>query len=620
MVDGRYIYMSDLAELDGCVLINPVVVPCGLQVIATPLHQEAWSRELRLLPDRKYARYIERGLESGFCIGYDYGASHCKSARRNMLSATQHPEPIERYISAEVEAGRILGPLPAGTEGVHVSRFGVIPKPHQPGKWRLITDGIEPRLCSLSYASTDDAVRTVQRLGRGTVLAKFDLEAAYRLIPVHPQDRLLLGMRWKGDLYVDRSLPFGLRSAPKILRHWLMPCCGQHGVREAIHYLDDFLVFGPPHSEVCGGALHSSLRLCEQLGVRVAPHKLEGPGTAITFLGILIDTDRGILQLPPEKLSRLKLLVSSWKGRKCCCKRELLSLIGQLQHACKVVRAGRTFLRRMIDLSSVASELHHRIRLNGAFRSDLQWWDTFMEGWNGLSLFGSIIPGPPVAVVTSDALGHWGCGAFTSSGHWFQLQWPRSWEPVHITVKELLPVVMACALWGMAWQGQAVRCHCDNEAVVAILKSGTSKNPLVMHLMRCLFLFSAHYQLYLDPVHLPGKVNVAADNLSRDNLPVSAAGTHSTPQPHPPPSRADAGVGASEARLDGSQLEGHAAFYFVQGLANSRLKTYQSGHSLTLSLSLCLKLFCVVLSHIWRMKASSTGPLRPTSLGCGSIK
>ena len=456
MVGGRYIYMSDLAELDGCVPINPVVVPCGLQVIATPLHREAWSRELRLLPDQEYARYIERGLESGFRIGYDYGASHCTSARRNMLSATQHPQPIERYIFAEVGAGRILGPLPAGMEGVHVSRFGVILKLHQPGKWRLITDllsprgasvndGIEPRLCSLSYASTDDAVRTVRRLGRGAVLAKFDLEAVYRLIPVHPQDRLLLGMRWKGDLYVDGSLPFGLWSAPKIFTSladallWIM---GQHGGREAIHYLDDFLVFGPPHSEGCGGVLHSSLRLCEQLGVWVAPHKLEGPGTAITFLGILIDMERGIFQLPPEKLSCLKLLVSSWKGRKCCCKRELLSLIGQLQQACKVVRAGRTFLRRMIDLSSVVSELHHRICLNGAFRSDLQWWDTFMEGWNGLSLFGSIIPGPPVAVVTSDASGHWGCGAFTSSGDWFQFQWPRSWEPVHITVKELLPVVI----------------------------------------------------------------------------------------------------------------------------------------------------------------------------------
>ena len=77
-----------------------------------------------------------------------------------MLSVVQHPQPIETYISKEVAAGRIIGPVSADVEGIHVSRFGIIPKPHQPGKWRLITDlshpcgasvndGIDPQLCSL---------------------------------------------------------------------------------------------------------------------------------------------------------------------------------------------------------------------------------------------------------------------------------------------------------------------------------------------------------------------------------------------------------------------------------------------------------------------------------------
>ena len=77
-----------------------------------------------------------------------------------------------------------------------------------------------------------------------------------------------------------------------------------------------------------------SLQLCKQLGVLVAPRKLEGPGTAISFLGILIDTQQKELRLPEEKLSRLKGMISKWKGWKGCQKRELLSLIGQLQHAC----------------------------------------------------------------------------------------------------------------------------------------------------------------------------------------------------------------------------------------------------------------------------------------------
>ena len=153
-----------------------------------------------------------------------------------------------------------------------------------------------------------------------------------------------------------------------------------------------------------------------------------------------------------------------------CKKRELLSLIGQLNHACRVVRAGRTFLRRMIDLSE---------SLN------IHWWAVFLEDWNGVSIFNSVVHTPPSATVTSDASGCWGCGAFSSAGTWFQFCWPPAWAPNHITVKELVPIVVACAVWGHLWKGKTVRCLCDNAAVVAIIRSGSSKDPVAMHLMFC---------------------------------------------------------------------------------------------------------------------------------------
>ena len=73
-------------------------------------------------------------------------------------------------------------------------------------------------------------------------------------------------------------------------------------------------------------------------------------------------------------------------------------------------------------------------------------------------------------------------------------------------------------MWGHLWKGKTVRCLCDNAAVVAIIRSGSSKDPVAMHLMRCLFFFTAVYQLVLAPQHLPGKDNAAADHLSRDAL------------------------------------------------------------------------------------------------------
>ncbi len=295
-----------------------------------------------------------------------------------------------------------------------------------------------------------------------------------------------------------------------------------------------------------------------------------------TLTGILIDTEAGVLSLPPDKLHRLQGEIASWAAHKRCRKRQLLSLIGQLSDACQVVRPGRTFLRRMIDLSSVAKELHHHIRLSRAFRSDLSWWALFLEHWNGVSLFTSVVRGSSCTTLTTDASGTWGCGAFTSAGGWLQLRWPSVWEEVHITVKELLPIVVASATWGHGWRGRTVRCRCDNAAVVAILRSGTSKHSLAMHLMRCLFFFTAAYQIYLALKHVPGKLNAAADSISRGNLSLFF---QLVPTAHRHPAQlSPALIRALILQTpDWSKLESRAAFYFAQGLAESTLRTYQSG-------------------------------------------
>ena len=79
-----------------------------------------------------------------------------------------------------------------------------------------VNDGIPSELCSLKYPSVDDAVWMIKALGKGTALATFDIKNAYRMVPVHPADRRLLGMSWRGQVYMDIVLLFGLRPAPKI--------------------------------------------------------------------------------------------------------------------------------------------------------------------------------------------------------------------------------------------------------------------------------------------------------------------------------------------------------------------------------------------------------------------
>ena len=87
-------------------------------------------------------------------------------------------------------------------------------------------------------------------------MAKFDVETAYRNISVHPEDRYLLWMKWRGQFVVDLALPLGLRSAPCIFNavtdmvEWII--LNKYSVLDLLHYLDDLITteLGSVHQEL----------------------------------------------------------------------------------------------------------------------------------------------------------------------------------------------------------------------------------------------------------------------------------------------------------------------------------------------------------------------------------
>ena len=526
---GLYQYMPHLRVLEQ--RHNKAPVPVWLRTVASPLNPGVWAQELANHQDQSFRDYILGGISRGFHIGFDYAGHTCRPATSNMVSASEYPEVVQAYLDKEVALGRVVGPVDLASvpEGTQLSPFGVIPK-SQPGKWRLIVDlsspdggsvndGIEPELCSLQYLRLDEVVRKIVHMGQGTVMAKMDIESAYRIMPVHPSDRLLLGVQWKGGVFFDTRLPFGLRSAPKIFTavadalQWI---CQENGVSWVAHYLDDFITLGVPRSQECQVNMERILSVCRRLGVPVAPSKCEGPATVLVFLGFEIDSDSLVVRLPEEKLRRTKAKVAEWVDKKACKKRDLESLLGHLQHAATVVRPGRTFVRRLIELLSTARRSGRWIRLNASTRSDLRWWLEYMEQWNGVFLMPRLAL--PAISVESDASGSWGCGARWGA-QWFQWRW---WDQVPgwlIAPKELLPILFAVAVWGPHWVGRLVVCHCDNMAVVSVVNSGYSRDPTLMHLLRCLFFMVAHFQIQIKAVHVTGVTNVAADALSRNDLP-----------------------------------------------------------------------------------------------------
>ena len=282
-----------------------------------------------------------------------------------------------------------------------------------------------------------------------------------------------------------------------------------------MHYLDDFLTIGPPKSDECQKNLGIIKDVCHMLGIPLALEKVEGPSTALEFLRISLDTCLMEARLPDEKLEQTKRAVREWLHKKSATKREILSLVGLLQHATKVVRPGRSFLSRMYGTAVRVPELHY---FTQEFRSDLTWWHLFLEGWNGMSFLQ--VAGFPQASslsIQTDASGNWGCGGHLG-GSWFKWQWPPEWLPVAIMAKELVPIVLSCAVWGRRMVRRVVLFQCDNASVVSAVKKGSSKDPLIMRLLRCLWFFVAYFDTCLTIEHLAGALNITADQLSRNNM------------------------------------------------------------------------------------------------------
>ena len=114
-----------------------------------------------------------------------------------------------------------------------------------------------------------------------------------------------------------------------------------------------------------------------------------------------------------------------------------------------------------------------------------------MAQWNGTSMMVDHRQDGPTCHVFSDASGIFGCGAWWGT-QWFQLPWPQNSGYTSIAQKELLPIVIACIVWGGSWKRHTVVAHCDNTAAVEVVNSGYSKDGIMMHLLQTLFFVKAH--------------------------------------------------------------------------------------------------------------------------------
>ena len=226
-------------------------------------------------------------------------------------------------------------------------------------------------------------------------MVKVDLKDAYHIVPIHPHDHNLLAVSWRGQAYIDRFLPFVLRSASNIftaIADVLAWALYHGGIQHQLHYLDDFRFLSRPGSDEAAHYLSQVLELMNELGVPIAMHKIKGPSTTLTFLGILIDSQLLQLRSPADKLQQIRSLLQSCCHKQSCRRKELESLLGHVSHVAVVVQPGRALLRELFTCLKLAHAPHHFVHLNKAARADLCWWNCFLQEWNGWAFLPQQVP------------------------------------------------------------------------------------------------------------------------------------------------------------------------------------------------------------------------------------
>ena len=223
------------------------------------------------------------------------------------------------------------------------------------------------------------------------------------------------------------------------------------------------------------------------------------------------------LSLPQDKLQDAQLRVASIKNRKKVRLRELQSLLGTLSFACRAVVPGRVFLRRLFALTRGVTSPHHWIHFNKEARKDLEAWPLFLSSFNGRVL---CLPGvwesSDALKLYTDASGR--SFAAVLGSHWFQGDFPESWSSHSIAIKELLPIVLAVQVWGSFLANRCITFFTDNSSVVSLINSQSSKDLLIMSLVRSLVLHTLKFNILFRAKHIPGRFNIIADLLSRSQV------------------------------------------------------------------------------------------------------
>ena len=397
------------------------------------------------------------------------------------------------------------------------NRLFLVPKPN--GKWRPILDLSRLNLFLSTGTFKMETPETIRlSLKTGEWVTSLDFSDAYFHIPIAPRSRKYLRFFLFHQTFQFTALPFGLATAPleftKVVKEVKLMAQAR-GIR--IHqYLDDWLLRAPS-PEICLQHTQTLLALCQQLGWVVNMTKSElVPKQVFNFVGYRFDLITGRVLPTQDRWETLQEKLRFMKDHHQCTVRQFMSLIGLLTATEKQVCAGRLHMRpiqwHLKKHWHVPEVLEKVIPVPQSLHPHLDWWLDEANVLKGQPLH----PLQHAVQLFTDASNEgWGAhlGDFTARGVWSPLE-----GRLHINFLEMKAVLLALRQLEHLCKDQIVLVATDNTTVVSYInKQGGMRSGSLCALLWRLLSWCHHRGITLRARHIPGRLNVIADKLSRHN-------------------------------------------------------------------------------------------------------
>ena len=497
--------------------------------IPVPTH---WNLELldNLLVDYE-DREIVDFLRYGWPMSRDTFPLTLPEAKINHKGAYTCHEEVTRYIQKENSHNTLIGPFknnPFGPLSAS-SPLAAIPKKDSEEK-RIILDMSYPDAFSvndgidktkylgapikLAFPTIDAFAAMVRFIGPGALMYKRDLRRAYRQIWTCLCDVPYQGFYWNKGFYFDLVLVMGCTSSAYICQRVTSAIAYIHQKQGALstNYLDDFL--GVDSANKAQIHFTGLGLLLQELGVWESEQKACPPSTQMLVLGVLFNTADMTMSLSQDKIDDIQAELKEWLSRATHSRKQLEKLIGKLQFAAQVVRAGRVFIARLLDELRGAPHIGN-IPTSTDIQADVNWWLKVMPFVNGTkSLYTTFLFKPGALIDTDATLVAAGgvCGKF-----FFRARFPAfiRQQTSHISQLELLALVVAIKLWGHKHTNTKFWVRLDNEASVYAINSGRTSDKFMNSCLRELAFQSAKFNIEVKARHIVSAANTLPDLLSR---------------------------------------------------------------------------------------------------------